>query len=128
MKQIKAAVALACEYVANGSNGKQVLVNVYTGETLVRAFPARVPMAFYIEVIPDADMPRELKFEVFQNKQRIAELIAEFEYEAGKIVLIPIPQLPLDLKEETTMRVVASCEGFRSTTLLSKRILVGHVP
>jgi hypothetical protein len=127
MKQIKVGNAFACEYVALGSNNKHTLVNVYTGDILVREFPANIPLAFYIEIVPDPEMSQLLKIQVLQNKKLKGELVGEFEFEPDKVALAIIPQLPFTIAKDTTVRVVAQCEGGRSTTLIAKKIKVGPV-
>lgn len=128
MKQFKTANAVACEYVALGSNNKHTLVNVYGGDIIVREFPARVPLAFYIEILPDRGMPSRAKLQVLQNKKLRAEIDAEFEFEPGKLAAIILPQLPYVISKDTTVRVVAECEGYSRTTLLKKTISVGEIP
>ena len=128
MKQIKTANALACEYIAMGSNNKQTLVNVYPGDIIVREFPAQFLLAFYIEILPDPDMPHLIKFQVLQNKRLKGELAADFEFEPGKLALIIIPQLPFSIAKNTTVRVVAECAGYQRTTLLKRTITVGEIP
>lgn len=128
MKQIKTGNAVACEYAALGAYGKHTLVNIYTGDIVVQELPARIPIAFYIEVIPDSGMPSSIKLEVFQNKKLRFAATAEFEFEADKIGLVVLPQLPFSLEKNTEVRLVASCEGYKATTLVRKRISVGPIP
>ena len=128
VKSVKTGPAIACEYVAAGANAKHTLVNVYTGDILVPEFPARIPMAFYVEIIPDKDFPRDLRLQILQNKKVSADLAAQFDYEEGKVALVTLPQMAVSLTKETEIRLVVSGEGLRPTTLVKKKISVGTIP
>jgi hypothetical protein len=127
VKRIKVGNALACEYATLGSNLKHTIVNAYTGDIIVQSYPSRIPLAFYVEIFPQPDMS-VLKFEVMQNKKKKAEIYAEFEYEAGKIGLILIPQIPFTIEKATTIRLIASCEGYKPTVLITKKVSEGSIP
>ena len=129
MKQIKAGTVISCEYIALGSHGKHTLVNVYTGPDLVvQQFPAAIPLAFYIEIIPDRSLGNAMKVQIFHNKKIRFEAAAEFEFEEGRTGLAVLPQMRWSFDKETNVRVVISCEGFKPTTVFTKRIRLGDVP
>jgi hypothetical protein len=128
VKKIRTGTVIACEYIAAGSNAKYTLVNVYTGpEILIQRYPAAVPVAFYIEIIPERSMGA-LTFRVFQNKKLRIEVGAQLEFEEGKTGLATLPQVGWLIDKPTTLRVVVSCEGFKPTTVYTKRIRVGEIP
>jgi hypothetical protein len=127
MNYVKAKLAIACEYVAMGANGKHTLVNVYSGDIIVREFPARIPISFFIELESGINADKTLTIEVFSNKKRVAKAVAEFELEKERVGLINLPQLPLSLDGPTVLKVLISGDGIKSTTLLRKTISVGPI-
>lgn len=128
MKQIKTGNVIACEYAALGSHGKHTLVNVYTGDILVQKFPALIPIAFFFEIIPEPGMPNDLKIDVFQNKELKASLGAEFQFNVSQLGLAVLQQMPFSIAQNTEIKVVASCEGYKETTLIKKKVSVGPIP
>lgn len=128
MKNLRVGNVIACEYVALGSYGKHTIVNALTGGILVNELPAVVPLAFYIELILTPDTPKPIKIEVFQDQILKGTLAASFEYELGDTALLVVPQLLFTLDRKTTIRVAASGDGLKRTTLVSKEIDVGPIP
>jgi hypothetical protein len=128
MKRIRVGNAVVCEFIVQGSTGKHTLVNVFGGDILVKELPARISLAFYIEIVPDAGMPKDLKLDLILGTKTLATADAEFQYEPGKIGVIVLPQAQITVEEETRIRVVASGTGRARTALVDKSICKGDIP
>ena len=128
MKALKFGNVVACEYIAMGAFGKHTLVNTYSGDIMVKEFPATFPLAFYIEIVPDPEAPNLIKFEVMQGRDIKGVAGAELEYEPGKSGLIALPQLLFVIEREAEIKVIASCEGYKRKVILKKRIFHGLIP
>jgi hypothetical protein len=127
MKRVKILNAIACEYVASGAYGKHNLVNVYAGDILVEHFPARIPLAFYIELMPDRGLPKSIDIAVTENRKKRLELNVDVEFPEGHPGLLILPQMALAMNKDTEVRLVASGEGVRPTTLKRIKISVGPI-
>jgi hypothetical protein len=131
VKQVKISTAIACEYIAQGSTNKHTLVNVYGGDDiLVPQFPALIPLAFFLEIIPDHDTPKMLEIQILANRKvlhKFAGILTRDEAAARRGLLI-IPQMPWMLERETEIKLVLAGEGIKTTTAISKKIRVGPIP
>lgn len=127
MKQIKAENVLACEYISVGANGKPILLHTYVGDILVPEYPARFPLAFYIELAPDPALPRNIKFQVLQGSKLRAEYEVEFEGEMKKVGLMAIPPVMFTFDKDTNVRVIATCEGYKDSVILRKKVTTTDV-
>lgn len=127
MKRLKVRNALACEYVAQGHNRKHSLINTYGDKVLVQSFPALIPLSFYIEIEVVEGMKGNVEFEIYENKKSKAKIEAGFEPVVGSLLTINIPQLPYNLDNPTNIKVVARCDGFADTALITQRVEVGPV-
>ena len=78
--------------------------------------------------MPEPDIPKDIRIRVYQDKKIRLELMTEFEFEPGKIALLAIPQMPFTIDQDTSIRVVAECEGYKPTELLKKRVSAGAIP
>lgn len=128
MKQFKVQNAIACEYVSQGAGGRHTLLNVYTGDTLVHQVPALIPIAFYIELMPDKSHPPLIKVAVLKNNDKMAEIEAKFEFVEGHVGVLVIPQMGWPISADTEVKVVASGRGMRSTVLKEMKIRVAIDP
>lgn len=123
MKPLKVGQALICEYVAEGARGKHTLINVYTGDIRIKQMPATFPIGIFVEIIPQPDQPSEFEIEVLIDEKLHGKLVGEFgEFELGKSALVAVPQLPITVKENSTVKIVATCPGFKRTTAIEKKI------
>lgn len=128
MKKVKRGNVVLCEYIALGSFAKHTLVNVYAGDILLKEYPGTLPLSFFIELLPDEEMPQQITFEVKQGSSTKAELKAEFDHQPSRSALIVIPQLPYTFHEDTDLTVTATGKGLKSTVLIRKKISLGPIP
>lgn len=128
VKRFKVRNAIACEYVAQGAYNKHNLVNVYSGDIVVREFPTRFPLSFYVEMDLDISAPKKFELVLYEGKKKRARLSADFDYEPGKIAVFTLPPLPFNLEKPTQIRLVATGEGYADTVLIKKSVDVGLVP
>lgn len=123
MKALKLGNVAMCEYAAEGARGKHTLVNVYTGDIRVKAMPATFPIGVYIEMQPQPNQPSEFVLEVSVGDDLMGKLMGEFPpFEPDKGALIVVPQIPVTITQESTIRVTAICPGFRRTTVFEKKV------
>ena len=124
MKSISVGNAMACEYIAPGESGKLNIINAYSGNIQVMNFPATFPLAFYIELLPDGSQKREMKINVFVGTKSIANASIEIdEIEPDGVGVIALPALKIEFEKPTEIRVQISCEGFRKTVAIKKKVL-----
>ena len=129
MKTIRTKSALICEYLAAGANLKHTLINMYsTGDIIVQEFPAVIPIAFYIEIEVNFDGLHQIEFHVLLGKKLIAKLVAEFEFEVGKLGLVTLPQIPLQLNGPEELKIIAKSSEIKTTTLIRRKLIRGDVP
>jgi len=123
MKPLKIGAAMICEYVSEGSRGKHSLINVYTGDIRIKEMPAAFPIGIYVEILPQANQPTTFEIEVFINDTLQGKLAGEFaSFEEGKSAVVAVPQVPVVVTNNGTMKFVATCPGFRRTTIVEKKI------
>lgn len=128
MKRIKIGNALACEFIAPGATGKPTLANVFSGDILVQEMPARISLAFYIEILPDQDIPKVILLQLMLGKKTLAIAEAEIELEPGKMGVIALPAAQVTIQEDTKLKVIATGEGFARTVIIEKAITKGEIP
>jgi len=124
MAKIKFGTALACEYVAEGSNRKQTLVNVYAGDILVPHFPINLAIAFYVEIGPDDNLPPEFEITIKNGRKTILSAEVRFQINRGYPTMLSFPQTVLRLDAATTIKLIASSKGFSDTVLVTKRVFL----
>ncbi|SMQ61430.1 hypothetical protein SAMN06297468_0559 [Altererythrobacter xiamenensis] len=128
MRKLRTDNVVVCEYVAKGAHSKHTLVNVYTGDIIVREFPATFPLAFYIEIVPFEDLPEKLTFQVKKGRKVAAEIEVGFKYEKGKTALLTLPQIPITFTKNVDISVVAMGDGLQTTTVVKKKVSTGEIP
>lgn len=122
---LKPGNAIAAEYIARGENGKHTIINAYTGNIRVQELPARFPLGFYLEVLPHADTPSELRIELKIGQKTRAEIKSVFEFEEGKGGLLVIPQIQMEIPKATDITVVAHADGYAPVTLFKTSVEQG---
>ena len=127
MKRIKIGNAVACEFIAPGANGKHTLANVFSGDILVREMPARISLAFYIEILPDQDIPKMIRLELVLGKKTLAVAEAEIELEPSKMGVVALPSIQVNVEEDTKLKVIATGDGFARTVVIEKAITKGDI-
>lgn len=119
---------LVCEYVALGAHRKHTIVNVYTGDILVRKFPVTIPLSFYLEVAPSEILgSRQLSVKVYVGDEVRAEATAEFEFEEGKPGLLTFPQIGCEFDKPSSIKLVISEVDGKARTIVEKTVSEGVV-
>ena len=127
LKTLKFVNVLTCEHVVSGAMGKPTLVGVYAGDILIQSLPAPITMGIYVEHVPDAAQNGKLLLTLMLGKQELGKIAAETE--AGNALgVIAVPFVPLMITENTRFRVIASCDGFKSKTIIDQKISEGVLP
>lgn len=120
MPNVNVGNAILCEYVGQGSNGKHVLVNVYSGDILVDELPADINFAVYLEVITGVekiDVELVLGGTTFMRGSAISEHANE-----NQTTVFALPLFQLNVKEPAAIEVFLSAEGYDRTLALRKSI------
>jgi len=130
MSDLRGGNVLACEYIAQGAHGKLNLVNVYTGDIVVPSFPAGFPLAFYLELYGDFSRKRDCRIAVYIGNDLVAEVGLEMHAPDApdRVAVIPSPQIAMNFREPTSIRVEAALDGEQPITLLTKAVFAGQIP
>ena len=128
MTKIKVGNALLCEFIAEGVNGKHTLVNAYSGDILMKDMPAAIPIAFYIEIIPDTTKSTDVELRVMLGNKTIAIAGATMDFNAGEMCLIAIPTSIINIEKNSVLKVTMSAEDIKPLTLISRSINKGTRP
>lgn len=130
MKSIRFGNSLLCEHVVRGEHNKQTLVNVYTGDIVVSAMPAKLYFGLYLEVIPDQDSELlRMSLELVIGRTTVVQVPMEFmnvKKLSPASVVLPIFELGTDV--DTTIKVVLSQDGYKDTVAMTKRVFKGEIP
>lgn len=124
---LKPLNALAAEWVGLGSNRKHTIVNCYTGSIVVAEFPARIPLAFYVEVMPHAKTPKLITIKLKVGRKTKAEVLSHFEFEDGKLALLTLPPLLVEIPKPLDIKIEASGEGYNAVTLFKISVEQGDI-
>jgi hypothetical protein len=130
MKSIRFGNSILCEHVVRGEHNKQTLINVFSGDIIVSALPAKLHLGLYLEIIPDQDWDlMQVSLELLLGQTSLAQVTMEFpnakkSYPAS--VSLPIFELGTDV--DAIIRVMLRQEGYKDTVALKKRIFKGNIP
>ena len=128
-KYLKFANAILCEYAAKGEINKHTLVNVLCGDIVVRELPAKLHLGIYLEYIPDSTDPIDMQLHIALGEKTVANILVKLtDQRKGFPGMIVIPSLEVGIDKNLKFTIKASCEGYRKTTILSKRIYQGELP
>lgn len=122
MKSLRIKNSILCEYVAQGVGNKHVLVNVYSGEIIIASLPGRLHLGFYVEIIKKGTPLGEMTIEAFVGRKRIGYISTEIEDGPGDLHVLVIPFIPVPIEAPGKLRLVASGDNFRRTTLMEKKV------
>lgn len=127
MTPLKTNIAILCEFLTESAGNKHTLVNVIPGDLVVGAFPARIPVAFYLEVTPKETEAADYLIEILFGKKRHGKATARVEFIAGTpgVIALPMGLLAIDEPGEIKITIRREDEGGKPITLLRKKIL-GH--
>lgn len=129
MKQLKFGNAVLCEFVARGEGNKVTLVNAFPGEVLVAHMPAQLHLGLYVELLLGNDEPIEVDIEFLLDDEKIGSGKAQIAKSLGGVpAIFAIPAMEISVDRDSTLKVVATCMGYRKTDLLSKHIKVQPQP
>ncbi|WP_026379030.1 hypothetical protein [Afifella pfennigii] len=127
-RALKFANAILCEYAARGDRKKHTLVNIYSGDVVVRSFPARLQFGIYAEFVPQSEETIELSLDVVLGEQRLATIeVGVTNHKAGLPTPILVSSMQVNVEKEARLELVARRPGYRKTVVLSKRIFQGAV-
>lgn len=127
-KKIQIGNAILCEYVAQGSNNKHVLVNVYSGNVIAGKLPAELTFGLYAEIIQPVGSPIDkLDLELVLGGKTFMRGVATLPG-AQETSLFILPMFQIPIAEPGDFEVFFSAAGFSRTRVLKKSISVGSVP
>jgi hypothetical protein len=127
MRSLKFGNALFCEYVARGAGNKHTLVNVFSGDILVKELPGTLILSLYIEMLPQLRQQSEITIDLLVGRKPYVQFEASFEsMRRDKTAVLVISPLHVEVQKDTFLRVVASSKGFQRTEVIRKRISEGE--
>jgi Family of unknown function (DUF6941) len=120
---------LLCEDVREEINHKRIIIGVYSGDILVKSFPARLAVTAYIEHRPQSLGKQKLEFvvSVGEKEQGRIELLADTT-DALAVSVVPFPKIGLTIEEPAEIRIDISMDGGKRERLLTKGVREGEVP
>jgi len=124
MATIRFGNVILCEHVVKGENNKHTLVNTYSGDIVVSSMPARLNLGLYVEMMSDVDSA--LTMEVYRGDDVVLTgefTVARKATSAPAVLIVPIFGFAADT--EDSIKVTLRADGFRRTTVLEKRIIIG---
>jgi hypothetical protein len=124
----KVTNAIACEHLASGHAGKYILINTYAGDILVAEFPARVAMAFYVELEPKKFGKLPLNIQLTIDRKVIIHGVSEASFEKGNAAIIAIPDGILTFERKSIFKLSLWVEGSKPVTVLKKEIRLSDKP
>jgi hypothetical protein len=117
---------ILCEFVAKGDRNKHTLVNVFSGDVVVEELPARLRFWMYVEWIPQTSEPTEILLEIQLGRNVLSKIQVKSEgQKTGVPGVISIPGMEFEIDRDLNFSIFASCEGYKRTKVLSKRIYKG---
>lgn len=120
--KVKISNALLCEHVIEGLGNKHTLINVFTGDILVKSFPARLFFGLYLEHYPTTPSGK-LSIDIILGSKKFAEVAVEYENaRLGLPGALVIPVFEIGLDAPDTLEFVARAEGQPKVRILKKTI------
>ena len=124
--KFKIANALMCEFLSGPVNNKHTLVNVIPGDLLLNEFPANIPAAFYVEIMPREAANNDFMLEIYVGNRLAASATSKIDFEVGKPAIIALPMGLVKIDKPTTIRIIFSDENGRKTCLIKKYVKKGE--
>lgn len=126
-KKPKVLNVLLCDDIRQEANGKYIVIGIYSGDVLVPEFPTQLVFATYIEFVPERAGEQQFHFRLVGPDGPMAGVQGKFGVaEAGPHVALPIPGLPVSIKQPCDMLVQVSFDGQNWTTALKKPVRIGE--
>lgn len=124
MKALRFRNALICEYVARGNGNRHTLVNVFSGNIVLPNMPSGLSIGLYAEYVPDPGAPREVMIDVELRRKNVARLQVVIPHVAIVLpVTLALAALTFEVTGPGSLSFVASAEGYRRTTVVTKEIV-----
>lgn len=124
-KKIQIGNALLAEYVGQGNRNKHTLVNVYSGDIIVKEIPAELAFGLYIEMLRPAldSVPEEFDLTLNFDSKTVFKATARMSFkDDSKTAVFMIPMFQLPVPNDGQLEVVIVAKGFQKATVISKRI------
>ena len=128
-KSLKFGNVILADYVGKGDRNKHTLMNVLSGDIIVQDMPAQFGFGLYAEYLPDNEEPKELELEIKLDRKIFGKLrVDATSPKIGNPSIIAVPLIQIGVDKDLTLQISASCEGYRKTKILSKRIYKAPIP
>lgn len=125
-KKLNIGNALLAEFVTKGNRNKHVLVNVYSGDIIVREFPADLGFGLYIELLQanPEDVPSEFTMEMTFAGETIVKADGRPAdgAEIKSNVTFTVSLLQFVANGPGQLEISISAKGFKKAMAISKRI------
>ncbi len=122
-KKLAVGMVALCDYATKSEGSKHTLVNIYSGDVIVGAFPAQMHFGFYAEVVPGEIAPEKAILTLLLNRKKFAGMEIGFaNARPNRPAVILIPALGFDVESPVTMEFVLDVDGYSTTQLLKKEV------
>ena len=123
MAPIEFDAVIICEDVRQESNGKEILIGVYSGGVVAQNFPAHIALTVYLQFISRDKGKVQLDIRIMLNDQSILiDAQAELEILDGTSGAFWLPPIPLVIPHAGELRVQARQQGKDFETI--KRVVI----
>jgi hypothetical protein len=121
-REIRHGTVALCDYVAPGAGNRSTLVNVYSGDVLIKTFPAMIAFGLYVELLELIQEKIKANIEIRYDDQTVTSLDVELPPTGEDLgtSTINLQQFPLFAQKAAILEVYLTSVGFRRTRLLHK--------
>jgi len=129
VKRFKVGNVVLCEHVVQGAGNKHTLVNVYTGDLLLQDVPGTIMLGLYVEIRPQPSIPPMIELDLRVGGKPLAAVQVSLEnHDPSKPAILAIPMFPVEISEDTHLRIKLVAEGFQALTIVDRRVSKAPFP
>ncbi|HUZ14108.1 MAG TPA: hypothetical protein VMU93_14825 [Caulobacteraceae bacterium] len=123
-KKLDVGNVLLADYVGPGQGNKVTLVNTYSGDVFVAAFPVMMSFGFYAETFVRPASPLMATISFLLDETQFLELHTMLQPNpaASGPELIVVPQFQSIATKESTLKIVMRVAGYHPAKLITKAI------
>ena len=136
VSRIEPYAVLFCDDIRRESNGKEILIGVYSGDIVINQVPNIIALSLFIQVkVPDNKGKHKNKIKLIDpsgNKAGETVLnqeVTESSTEAkGRIMAVSMPTLPITIAQPGFVKVFWSYGDDNFIMIAEKRIVISQSP
>lgn len=118
-----------CETAFQDKQNRWNLIGIYTGNIIVRSFPAELNKAIYFEF--EASDGQDFHLEFFVGRQPMAraqvKLVRTNDQNSAALAPFVIPVLKIGLEKPAVFKIVLNVDGKKPRTIFRRKIKLGEL-